>query len=400
MKKIVVLVLDGFGVGAMDDCIEVRPQDITSNTALHVLENVSLPNLEKLGLGNTLNILPKCLSKSKNAVFGTSKLAHFGGDTFFGHQEIMGTKPLKPLRLAFKNVINQVEESLIKNGFSPKRITRDSVSLLCIDDVIYIGDNLETDFGQVYNITTSFEYVSFKDVKTIAQIVRDVVKVARVIVFGGEEVTKEDLFNAIETKNDTYIGVNAPQSGVYNKGYLVEHLGYGVDASIQVQTKLYEEKEIKTAFLGKVADICDNKYGDSYSIVPTHTVMTNLISVINTNTYGFICANVQETDLAGHAEDKQKYIEVLKIVDSFLPKVIQSLSQEDLLIIMADHGNDPTIGHSKHTRENVPILIYKDGIHEINVGMRSTLADVGATVREFHNVSKPKFGKSFLGLLQ
>ncbi|AIO19402.1 Phosphopentomutase [Candidatus Izimaplasma bacterium HR1] len=401
MKKIIVLVLDGFGIGAMDDVSVVRPQDIGSNTALHILKetHVHLPNLEKLGLINAMGTTTGSMKPSDTANFGSSKLAHYGGDTFFGHQEIMGTKPKKPFKMPFNEVIDIVEMNLKNKGYPTKRITKDNVSLLSIYDEVYIGDNLETDLGQVYNVTTSFDYVNFQDVKKIARIVRDSVEVARVIVFGGANVTKEDLVNAIETKNETYIGVNAPKSKVYIQKYEVEHLGYGVDHTTQIQTILYDQKLSKTAFVGKVADICANENGDSYSIVPTGEVLTKTIELIRNDKHGFICSNVQETDLAGHSENTQLYASKLLVVDEYIPQIINLLDENDVLIIMADHGNDPTVGHSKHTRENVPLLVYKKGIQGINIGNRDTLADVGATVADFFGIKKVNFGTSFLGKL-
>lgn len=397
MKKAIVLVLDGFGIGAMDDVSEVRPQDIGSNTALHIFNtvDVALPTLEKLGLMNALGCETKNMKFSKDAVYGTSNLAHYGGDTFFGHQEIMTSVPKKPLKMPFNQVIDKVELALINASYTPKRTNKDGVSLLSINDEIFIGDNLETDLGMVYNVTTSFDFVDFYEARKVAKIVRENVHVARVIVFGGIHVSKLDLLNAIETKNNMYIGVNAPKSKVYIEGYKVEHLGYGVDSEQQIQTKLFQERNISTAFIGKVADICNNDHGDSYSIVPTKEVMEKLLETIKENRHGFICANVQETDLAGHSENSQMYAEKLSIVDAYLEQVLPILTKDDLLIIMADHGNDPTIGHSKHTRERVPLLIYKKGLKNVHLGNRSTLADVGATVGAFWDVKEILFGTPF-----
>ncbi|PAT01795.1 phosphopentomutase [Candidatus Izimaplasma bacterium ZiA1] len=401
MKKIIVLVLDGFGIGYMDDVSKVRPKDIGSNTALHIFSEVplSLPNLEKLGLMNAIGIETNEMKFSKSANFGKANLKHYGADTFFGHQEIMGTNPKQPLRLPFSACIDEVLEDLIKNNYNAKKLYVDDCAIISINDEVFIGDNLETDLGQVYNITTSFNYITFKEVKKIAMVVRNVAKVARVIVFGGEDVTKKDLLDAIETKENKYIGVNAPKSKVYNKGYLVEHLGYGVDYTVQVQTQLYEQKQIKTGFIGKVADICNNTYGESHSIVDTKKVMEKTIELIKENNCGFICANVQETDLAGHAEDSIKYANKLAIADTYIKDIINLLTKDDILIVMADHGNDPTVGHSKHTRERVPLLIFKKDLKGKNIGCRNTLADVGATVAEFHNINKLDFGDSFLKIL-
>ena len=76
------------------------------------------------------------------------------------------------------------------------------------------------------------------------------------------------------------------------------------------------------------------------------------------------------------------------------------LSEEDILLVQADHGNDPDIGHSKHTRENVPLLVYRKGLHHVQLGVRSTMSDVGATVCDFFGVEAPENGSSFLPLLE
>ena len=92
-KRFIVIVLDSFGVGYMDDVPAVRPEDIGANTCKHILEKVTdlkLINLEKLGIMNALGEDIGLMKKSEYCTYGKSKLMHFGGDTFFGHQEIMG----------------------------------------------------------------------------------------------------------------------------------------------------------------------------------------------------------------------------------------------------------------------------------------------------------------------
>ncbi len=74
---------------------------------------------------------------------------------------------------------------------------------------------------------------------------------------------------------------------------------------------------------------------------------------------GFLCTNVQETDLAGHSQSTMVYKKILEIADQGISRLIPELTSQDILVIMADHGNDPSIGHSKHTRECVPLLVYK-----------------------------------------
>ncbi len=118
------------------------------------------------------------------------------------------------------------------------------------------------------------------------------------------------------------------------------------------------------------------------------------------NNEGFFFLNIQETDLAGHAQDLERYIDRLNVSDQMISKVIKELSNGDIMIVMADHGNDPTIAHSKHTREQVPLLIYRNDIKGItDLGVRDTMADVGQTVADYFG-TKIENGKSFLKLIK
>ncbi|MBO1911813.1 hypothetical protein J4G37_44375, partial [Microvirga sp. 3-52] len=102
------------------------------------------------------------------------------------------------------------------------------------------------------------------------------------------------------------------------------------------------------------------------------------------------------TDLAGHSEDVDWYAALLNEVDSWLTDFIPTMVADDLLIIMADHGNDPTIGHSNHTREYVPILIVGEKVKKANIGLRNTMSDIGATLCDFYGLPMTAEGTSFL----
>ncbi len=128
----------------------------------------------------------------------------------------------------------------------------------------------------------------------------------------------------------------------------------------------------------------------------TEEVLEVTIDELNTMEEGFICTNVQETDLSGHSENVEAYAHKLEIADKYIGEIMDMLKEEDILLVMADHGNDPTIGHSHHTREMVPILLYGKNINEIQLGTRKTLSDVGATVADYFNITPPENGTSFL----
>ncbi len=157
---------------------------------------------------------------------------------------------------------------------------------------------------------------------------------------------------------------------------------------------------IPVTLSGKVADIVANDGGKSISCVPTPECMDLTIEAYKTMDRGFICTNVQETDLAGHSQDSTVYRLRLEQADEGLGRLLPLLTPDDILLVQADHGNDPNIGHSKHTRENVPLLVYRKGLHRVKLGLRSTMSDVGATVCDFFGVDHPQNGASFLPLLR
>ena len=397
-KRFIVIVLDSFGVGYMDDVPKVRPEDIGANTSRHSLEkfpSLNLKNIKKLGIMNALGEDVGLMKKSDYCTYGKAKLMHFGGDTFFGHQEIMGTFPVKPVMNPFSFYQDKVYDALIENGYTVEKIG-DNLKYLFVNGCVAVGDNLETDLGQVYNITSTLQKMPFEDILKIGRIVRANVEVARVIVFAGENSTVESIKAAAEEKEGTYIGINAPKSKVYEKGYMVRHLGYGIDPETQVPT-IFGKAGGNSVLIGKVADIVENELGTSYmGLVDTKTIFDITLDEINKMEEGFICVNIQETDLSGHAEDANKYAEILEISDKYIGEIMEKITDEDILIITADHGNDPTIGHSRHTRENVPLLIYKKDLKNTFIGVRESLSDIGATAAEYFQIKMPQNGKSFL----
>ena len=419
MKRLILIVLDGFGIGAMDDVSIAKPDDSEANTCKNIFSTVPalrLPNLKQLGLGNAYiaaggnisDLPPGALTPNPDACFGTHRLAHSGADTFWGHQELMGTKPFKPAIIPFSQSLQDVRDALIRNGHkvrfyedpnnSGKTKSDAKIGVLIVDEAITIGDNLETDPGNNYNVTASLDLIPFFNVIQIGRIVRSLVRISRVIIFGGHKVTLNDLLNAFEASDEGYAGINAPKSGVYKEGYQVVHLGYGVDPLVQVPNCL-NAVDIPTVLIGKVADIVENPNGKVINCVDTEKVLRITYNELQSMETGFICANVQETDLAGHREDSELYAHCLEIADTGIGRILGSLGPDDLLIVTADHGNDPEIGHSKHTRELTPLLVGGNLKQSGFLGERLSLADTGATVSAFFGAPQPQFGENYLNNL-
>ncbi len=402
MKRFIVIVLDGFGIGATKDASVVRPGDEVSNTLGSILKDfpeLKLPNLEKLGLMNAFGHDSLNMKKSETANFGKSELMHYGADTFMGHQEIMGTNPLIPLFQPFQEKVDVVYDHLTKLGHKVEYLRNGELKYLLVDDYCTVGDNIDADLGMAYNCTAPLDFLSFEKTLEIGRHVREVVTVNRVIPFGGTGTTIKDILNAEETRENRFIGIHAVNSKSYNEGYQCRHLGYGVNEKVQAPTIL-THAGISVSLFGKVADIVANDKGKVVSCVNTSDVLDLTIQEIKEMEYGFICTNVQETDLAGHSQNSKWYKDLLEISDQKIGEMIELIGPEDILVIMADHGNDPNIGHNRHTRENVPLLIKYGNAQGVDIGLRKTLSDIGASVCDYFKVDKPQNGTSFINIFE
>lgn len=402
MSRFIINVLDSFGVGAMRDVPLVRPADMGANTAQHIIDNVDtikIPTLEKLGLMNLLGYETDTLKFSKTANYGKANLTHIGADSFLGHQEISGTTPKAPLNQAFNEVIDEVAQHLTEKGYQVRYVGEvDEPKILVVNEVATVGDNLETDLGQVFNVSSALDDISFEDVTALGKAVREVVKVSRVITFGGHGIHLANLLTARKVIGK-FAGVDAPESGVYDDDYHVIHLGYGIDPNVQIPTIL-NKADISVELFGKAADIIQTSSQKLFPGVDTEYLYDQLISEVKINPDGLFFINIQETDLAGHAEDTDRYAERLEVSDQKLAELLPLLAEGDLLVVMADHGNDPTIGHSQHTREFVPLLVYGKGIEGKVIGERESMSDVAATAADFFKVTMPQHGQSFLSKLR
>ena len=155
--------------------------------------------------------------------------------------------------------------------------------------------------------------------------------------------------------------------------------------------------------LGKISDIFDGEgVTDSVRTKSNMDGMDKLIQCLDRDFHGMSFLNLVDFDaLYGHRRDPIGYGDALEAFDARLPEVFEKLRDDDLLIITADHGNDPTYKGTDHTREYVPLLVYSKRFKEggKDLGIRQTFADVGATVSDNFNVKMPQYGTSFLGQL-
>lgn len=379
-----MVVLDSAGIGEMPDAADWG--DAGSNTLGHILESrtVNIPNLQKLGLGNITPLKGLAPVDSPNGAFGKCTLKSDGKDTTTGHWEMAG-------------IILKQGFPKFPDGFPP-RIIDAFVSQANVPGVLgnipASGTEIIKELGEehvrtgkpivytsadsVFQIAAHEEIVPIDRLYEICEIARNILhgddEVARVIArpFVGETATT---FKRTENRHDYAVPPPA--------GNLLPLLkGAGLDV----------------VCIGKIASIYDN-LGVTQDLVAKNNdqIIDVTIEALNADSSGMIFSNLVDFDmLYGHRRDVEGYAKALEHFDARMPEIFAALKDDDLLIMTADHGNDPTYPGSDHTREYVPLLAYgKTAKQNVALGTRQSLSDIGQTIAANFGV-KIDDGVSFL----
>ncbi|WP_329455424.1 phosphopentomutase [Streptomyces sp. NBC_01497] len=385
MSRTVIVVLDGFGVGAMPDAGALRPGDITADTCGHVLDGchelmgrpLRLPGLGALGLGVVHPHRDMAPATPLPVSVGRAALGYPGADTFAGHQTMMGADFSRVTVARLGDHLPEVTGALKAAGHTVSLLG--GRPLLIVDDAVLVHDNLEADPGINWNASARLEDLPFEGVLAIARTVRTVAPVARVIAVGGH--ADGPLAGFVRDGDGGTIGLDTPATGFYRNGGLeVRHLGADIDHTRQLPD-LAARSGVPVTLIGKAADVLACEAAERRPAVATAEVVAHTLDAVRgAGADALVVANVQETDLAGHQQDTERYGRVLEEADAGLFELIGLLDTPgDLLIVTGDHGNDPTIGHAYHTREFVPVLIHRPGAGGTEIRPDApTLADVGA----------------------
>ncbi|MFF3631090.1 phosphopentomutase [Streptomyces sp. NPDC002164] len=384
MSKTVIVVLDGFGVGAMPDAGALRPGDAAADTCGHLLDHcrrirgraLHLPALSALGLG-LVHPHPDLAARTALPVaVGRAALGYPGADTYAGHQTMMGAdfSTVTVARLA--DHLDAAAAALRAAGHEAEPL--DDLPVLFVDGVVLVHDNLEADPGINWNVSGRLDDLPFKQILSIAAAVRSVAPVARVIAVGGH--ADAPLAEFVRPGDGGTVGLDTPASGFYRNGGLqVQHLGAPLDHTRQLPD-LAARAGIPVTLVGKAADILACDAAVRRPAVATADVLAHTLDAVRADREALVVANVQETDLAGHQQDADRYGSVLERADQGLGELIALLDTPgDCLIVTGDHGNDPTIGHAFHTREFVPVLMHRPGAVPEHLPDTGSLADLGAT---------------------
>ncbi|MGW7351786.1 phosphopentomutase [Streptomyces sp. NPDC054784] len=388
MARTVIVVIDGFGIGAMPDAGVLRPGDLRADTCGHVLDHartawgrpLRLPVLGALGLGMVHPHRDLAGHARLPVAAGRAALGYPGADTFAGHQTMMGADFSRVAVARLADHLDEVAEALTAAGHRTERL--DGRPLLVVDGTVLVHDNLEADPGINWNASGALDDLPFDGpdgILAVARTVRAVAPVARVIAVGGH--ADGPLPRFVRPGGDGTVGLDTPATGFYRNGGLrVQHLGAPLDHTRQLP-ELAARAGVPVTLVGKAADILVCEAATHRPAVATSDVLADTMEAVRADGDALVVANVQETDLAGHQQDADRYGRLLEQVDAGLAGLVSLLGASgDRLIVTGDHGNDPTIGHAHHTREYVPVLIHRpeaDGPELLPDA--DSLADVAAT---------------------
>ncbi|CEG22560.1 Phosphopentomutase [Planococcus massiliensis] len=386
--RIHLIVLDSVGIGEAPDANAFG--DVGSNTVGHIAEAVgglTMPNMEKLGLANIVPVKGMEASESPSAYFGKLQEASVGKDTMTGHWEIMGLNidtPFKVYPEGFpETLIRQLEEKTGRKVIGNKPASGTEILDELGEEHMETGAIIVyTSADPVLQIAAHEEIIPLEELYKICEIARELTLSAEFLV--GRVIARP------------FLGEKGAFKRTSNRhDYALKPFD---------RTVMNEMKDIgkDVIAIGKINDIYNGE-GVTKAIRTKDNMdgMDKLVEVVKEDFNGLSFLNLVDFDaLYGHRRNPEGYGEALEAFDKRLPEVLEQMKDDDLLIITADHGNDPTFPGTDHTREYVPLLAYSprfNGGKELELG--KTFADIGATIAENFAAPMPKFGSSFLSKL-
>ena len=367
MRRVILIVLDGCGVGAMPDAAAYGASDTASATLPHVADamgGLRLPTLERLGLGNVAHIrgVSPC-----EAVGGWGRMAEAsaGKDSVTGHWEMAGIvteKPFPTYPIGFPPDIIRAFEARIGCGTLENVVASgtDVIKRYGLEHVATGKPIVYTSADSVFQIAAHEAVVPLTDLYTMCEAARDLLtvpnNVLRVIArpFVGDT---PEAFRRTENRRDFPLTPPSPN----------------------LLTVLQEQGRMAHA-IGVVADLFPRSYfarAERTQSNPAH--LAAILEAVEAGREDLVFANCEDFDmLYGHRNDPLGFARSLEAFDTALAGILDALRPDDLLILTADHGNDPTTPSTDHSREFVPLLVYGGGVRG-DLGTRATFADVAAT---------------------
>lgn len=387
LKRVALVVLDSVGVGELPDADKYG--DTGSNTLGNIARFVGglrLPNLASMGLGNIINIDGVPPAEKPVASFGRMAELSPGKDTTTGHWEMSGLILKDPF-------------PVYPDGFPPEllRAYEDRIGRKVLGNKVASGTVIIEELGERHMLTgfpivytsadSVFQVAAHEEILPLEELYR-ICRIAR------ELLTDQHAVGRVIARPFT------GRPGSFARS--TNRHDFSLKPPGQTVLNQLQDNGIPVIAVGKIRDIFDGEGITEFVSTRGNTEgLDQTIKMLNLVTGGLIFANLVDFDmLYGHRNNPQGYAEALEEVDLRLPELLKLMRDDDVLIITADHGCDPTTKSTDHSREYVPLLIYGKQLRSgINLGVRETFADVAATIADSfgQNISA---GTSFWPLVQ
>ncbi|MCM3031294.1 phosphopentomutase [Niallia sp. MER 6] len=384
-KRVFLIVMDSVGIGEAPDAEKFG--DLGAHTFGHIAEKMNglhMPNMGKLGLSNIEEI--KGIDKADKPMAHYTKMqeASNGKDTMTGHWEIMGLRIDTPFRVfpeGFPDeLLNELKAKTGREIIGNKPASGTEILDELGEEHMKTGALIVyTSADSVLQIAAHEEVVPLKELYEICEIAR--------------ELTLDEKYMVGRIIARPFVG----EPGSFKR--TANRHDYALKPFERTVMNELKDSGFDSIAIGKISDIYDGEgVTKSLRTVSNMDGMDKLLETLHMDFTGLSFLNLVDFDaLYGHRRDPIGYGKALEEYDERLSEVLPLLNEDDLLIITADHGNDPVHHGTDHTREYVPLLVYNKKISAgQQLPLRETFADIGATIAENFNVSMPKNGKSFL----
>lgn len=387
-KRVHVIVLDSVGIGESPDAHLFG--DVGANTLGHIgeaMDGLQLPHLGKMGLANIGEVKGITVADEPQAFYCKMEEASVGKDTMTGHWEIMGLNIDKPFKVYPNGFPPELVEELERRTGRKVICNQPASGTAVLDE--YGEEHMETGALIVYTSADPvLQIAAHEGIIPIEEQYR-ICEIAR-------ELTLDPKYLVGRVIARPFIGEPGNFTRTTNRhDYALKPFGRTVMNELV-------DANYEVIAVGKIADIFNGEgISESVRTISNMDGVDKLLDVMKKDFKGLSFTNLVDFDaLFGHRRDPIGYGNALQEFDARLPEIMAALHEDDLLIITADHGNDPTYPGTDHTREYVPLLVYSPTFkHGGTLPQRETFSDIGATIADNFEVKLPEFGVSFLNLL-
>ncbi|NUO01958.1 MAG: phosphopentomutase [Saprospiraceae bacterium] len=383
MDRVILIVLDSVGIGELPDAHAYN--DIGSNTLGNIARyfpGLDLPNLTAMGIGNIdpANALKK--TDAPTAAFGKAIEQSAGKDTTTGHWEISGVVLEKPFPV-FPHGFPDYFMAKFESAIGTKTLGNKTASGTTI--IEELGDeHVRTGFPIVYTSADSVFQIAMHESVYPIERQYEICQIARNLLVGDFEVGRV-IARPFSGDSGHYTRTSR------RKDFSVNPPGTVLDAIVEQGKGVYG--------IGKIFDIFNGKGISRYTKTANNLAgIEATIEAIKKPAEALVFTNLVDFDmLFGHRRDIEGYAKALMEFDAYLPELTGNLQENDLLILTADHGNDPSAPGNDHTREYIPILNYGVKVKAgYSIGIRQSFSDIAATIAEALGVNFSSRGKSYL----